>query len=92
MKAGSQVKANNTCKGACLDLKPKVRLSELLETILKQTTIMRIRLSSIEVREIDDELLDLLTDKRICNHCNHLHIPLQSGDDRSSKPAKPLMF
>ncbi len=40
------------------------------------------RLSSIEVREIDDELLDLLTDKRICNH---LHIPLQSGDDRILK-------
>ncbi|MDI6744843.1 MAG: tRNA (N(6)-L-threonylcarbamoyladenosine(37)-C(2))-methylthiotransferase MtaB [Thermodesulfovibrionales bacterium] len=65
-----------------IDLKPKVKLSELLETILKQTTIMRIRLSSIEVREIDDELLDLLTDKRICNH---LHIPLQSGDDRILK-------
>lgn len=62
-----------------LDLTPKVKLSELIKTILKQTTIMRIRLSSIEVSEIDDELLDLLTDKRICNH---LHIPLQSGDNR----------
>lgn len=62
-----------------LDLKPKVTLSQVIKTILKQTTIMRIRLSSIEVSEIDDELLDLLTDKRICNH---LHIPLQSGDNR----------
>jgi threonylcarbamoyladenosine tRNA methylthiotransferase MtaB len=65
-----------------IDLKPKVKLSELIKTILKQTTIMRIRLSSIEVSEIDDELLDLLTDKRICNH---LHIPLQSGDNRILK-------
>jgi len=62
-----------------LDLKHKVTLSELVETILKQTTISRLRISSIEVREIDDRLLDLLTDRRICNH---LHIPLQSGNDR----------
>lgn len=47
--------------GLCL--KPKVTLSELIKTILKQTTIMRIRLSSVGVCEIDDELLDLLTDK-----------------------------
>ncbi len=49
-----------------LGLKPKVTLSELIKTILKQTTIMRIRLSSVgvcEICEIDDELLDLLTDK-----------------------------
>ncbi len=46
-----------------LGLKPKVTLSELIKTILKQTTIMRIRLSSVGVCEIDDELLDLLTDK-----------------------------
>jgi len=65
-----------------IDLKPKVKLSELIKTILKQTTIMRIRLSSIEVSEIDDELLNLLADKRICNH---LHIPLQSGDNRILK-------
>ncbi|WP_176230599.1 radical SAM protein, partial [Candidatus Hakubella thermalkaliphila] len=61
-----------------LDLKPKVKLSKLIETILKQPTITRIRLSSLEIREIDDGLPDLLTDKSICNH---LHIPLQRGDD-----------
>lgn len=64
------------------DLKPKVKLSKLLTTILKKTKIKRIRLSSLEVRELDDELLELLGDKRICNH---LHIPLQSGDDRILK-------
>lgn len=41
-----------------LGLKPKVKPSEHIETILKQTTIMRIRLSSIEVREIDDVLIE----------------------------------
>lgn len=65
-----------------LDLKPKVKLSELIVTILKQIEINRIRLSSLEVREIDDELFDLLSDRRICKH---LHIPLQSGSDRILK-------
>lgn len=48
MKAGSQVKADNTHKGACLDLKPKVKHSELLETILKQTTIRYLKNVLIE--------------------------------------------
>ena len=38
----------------------------------------RIRLSSIGINEINDELLDTMRDSRICKH---LHIPLQSGDD-----------
>ncbi len=61
------------------DLKHKVILSYLLSSILKETRINRVRLSSLEVSEIEDDLLDLLTDERICNH---LHIPLQSGDDK----------
>lgn len=65
-----------------IDLKPKVSLSELLATILKNTSIKRMRLSSLEVREIDSRLLELLTDKRVCNH---LHIPLQSGSDKILK-------
>jgi len=65
-----------------IDSIPKVTLSYLLKTILKQTKIMRIRLSSLEVREINDELLDILGDKRVCKH---LHIPLQSGDDKILK-------
>jgi threonylcarbamoyladenosine tRNA methylthiotransferase MtaB len=64
------------------DLKHKVKLSDLLITILNKTKINRIRLSSLEVKEIDDGLLDLFTDKRICNH---LHIPLQSGDNKILK-------
>lgn len=41
----------------------------------------RIRLSSIDVFEIDDELIDTIAglEGRICPH---LHIPLQSGSDR----------
>ena len=61
------------------DLEPKVKLSDIVKTILKETKIKRIRFSSLEIREIDDELIDLFSDKRICDH---LHIPLQSGDDK----------
>jgi threonylcarbamoyladenosine tRNA methylthiotransferase MtaB len=60
------------------DSKPKLKLSHLIETLLHKTTIHRIRLSSIEVNEVDDDILGLLKEKRICKH---IHVPLQSGDD-----------
>lgn len=64
------------------DLKPKKTLSFLLHNILKNTNIPRIRLSSLEIKEIDDELIELLKEGRVCKH---LHIPLQSGDDNILK-------
>jgi len=60
------------------DLIPKVNLAYLIKNILL-TRVKRLRLSSLEITEVDEELLDLLKDERICKH---LHIPLQSGDDR----------
>ncbi len=61
-----------------LDLTPEVSLSLLLEEILSKTSIPRIRISSIESREVDEKLLELFHDPRLCQH---LHVPLQSGDD-----------
>lgn len=60
------------------DLIPQISLSKILKLILKKTSDIRIRLSSIEITEIDEELLEVISDNRICKH---LHIPLQSGDD-----------
>lgn len=60
------------------DLEPKVKLSYLIRTILNETNIYRVRLSSLEVKEIDEEIIDLMQESRVCKH---LHIPLQSGDD-----------
>jgi len=56
-------------------------LNRLLRTLLQEVDgDYRIRLSSIEPRELTDELLDFIAlEPRICRH---LHIPLQSGSDR----------
>ena len=61
------------------DLSPKVSLSSLIKRILSETDIPRVRLSSIEPREVTDELIKLMSsEERVCRH---LHIPLQSGYD-----------
>lgn len=53
--------------------------SSLVREIVQLPGDYRIRLSSINPMEIDDDLLQLMADCE--NICPHLHIPLQSGDD-----------
>ena len=60
------------------DLLPKTSLARLIRNILSATSLSRVRLSSIEINEIDDELIELLGDPRVCKH---LHLPLQSGSN-----------
>ncbi|MGM9941132.1 MAG: tRNA (N(6)-L-threonylcarbamoyladenosine(37)-C(2))-methylthiotransferase MtaB [Bulleidia sp.] len=57
-----------------------VTLAQLMERLLQETPIQRIRISSIEITEIDDALISLMEQypDRIARH---LHIPLQSGCD-----------
>jgi threonylcarbamoyladenosine tRNA methylthiotransferase MtaB len=63
--------------------KDGINLSQLTKEILENTGIERIRFSSIQPKELTSELVDLiLLEKRICPH---LHIPLQSGDNRILK-------
>lgn len=50
----------------------------LLDMLLESCCGARIRLGSIEPDTIDDALVAVLADSRICPH---LHLPLQSGDD-----------
>lgn len=57
-------------------------LSDLIETLLNETKIDRIRLSSIEMWEINDHLIELMANSRMCNH---LHIPLQNGNNEILK-------
>jgi threonylcarbamoyladenosine tRNA methylthiotransferase MtaB len=62
------------------DLNPPINLTGILRQIMNGRKDVRFRLSSIEPREITDELLHLLNKADIL--CPHLHIPLQSGDDK----------
>jgi threonylcarbamoyladenosine tRNA methylthiotransferase MtaB len=53
-------------------------LTALVERLLEETDIPRIRLSSIQPQDWPDGLLDLWADPRMCRH---IHLPLQSGSD-----------
>ena len=68
------------------DLNPPANLTAALTQIIDHADNTRIRLSSIEPREISDELLHLFNKKDIL--CPHLHIPLQSGNDNILKLMK----
>jgi len=61
------------------DLVPATDLTAVVRRIAEERPIERLRLSSIEPREITGELLSLIGSPGIV--CRHLHIPLQSGDD-----------
>ncbi len=63
-----------------LDLDEKQDIYTLLETLCRQYPEMRIRLSSVEPTEVNERLLEIMTSHH--NFMPHLHIPLQSGDDR----------
>jgi threonylcarbamoyladenosine tRNA methylthiotransferase MtaB len=63
-----------------LDLKEGKDIYTLLDTICSEFPSIRIRLSSIEPTEVNDRLLNLMSCHK--NFMPHLHIPLQSGDDR----------
>lgn len=54
-----------------------LNLIDILEELVKIDGDFRIRLTSIEINEIDDRLLNLI--KNNSKICPHLHIPLQSG-------------
>jgi threonylcarbamoyladenosine tRNA methylthiotransferase MtaB len=61
------------------DFSPSVTLTDLLKEMDDKKYPCRIRLSSLEPKEITDGLIDLMGDSS--SLCNHIHISLQSGDD-----------
>jgi len=65
------------------DLNNKYRLVDVLKVLVNMKDISRIRLSSIEPQYLSKELIDLISSTP--KICNHLHIPLQSGDDEVLK-------
>ncbi|MBI4907647.1 MAG: tRNA (N(6)-L-threonylcarbamoyladenosine(37)-C(2))-methylthiotransferase MtaB [Acidobacteria bacterium] len=61
------------------DLHAGMRLADLVKLLLDETSVERLRLSSVEPMDFSDELLHLMaTTPRIAQH---VHAPLQSGSD-----------
>ncbi len=57
-----------------------LKLSGLIKAILEEVPLLqRLRLSSIEINEIDDDFIELMRTNKVL--ANHLHLPLQSGSD-----------
>ena len=59
------------------------KLADLLLDILKIDGLERLRISSIEITELDDKFLKVLKNNKIL--VDHMHIPLQSGSDKILK-------
>jgi threonylcarbamoyladenosine tRNA methylthiotransferase MtaB len=53
-------------------------LAELVQLILAETDVTRLRLSSLRPHDLTRELIRLWSDERLCPH---LHVPLQSGSE-----------
>jgi threonylcarbamoyladenosine tRNA methylthiotransferase MtaB len=63
------------------DLKPRTSLAALVDSIARNKSELRIRLSSIEPTELDTDLISLMAAHGGASLCPHFHIPLQSGDN-----------
>ena len=69
------------------DLPGNLRLGKLVKTVLGQVPdLQRLRLSSIDSIEADDDLMDALANES--RLMPHLHLSLQSGDDMILKRMK----
>lgn len=64
------------------DLGDRRGLMTLVQTILAETDIPRVRLSSLEPWDLDENFMTLWANPRVCRH---LHLPLQSGSDKTLK-------
>jgi threonylcarbamoyladenosine tRNA methylthiotransferase MtaB len=62
------------------DLSPAVDLPSLISRIGRAMPTGRLRISSVEPLEVTAELMACFRDSPVL--CPHLHVPLQSGDDR----------
>ncbi len=65
------------------DLSNGLTLAALLEKVSEIEDLKRIRLSSLEPRDLNEDLIDRIA--QLPRVCRHLHVPLQSGDDQTLK-------
>ncbi len=57
--------------------------ASLLKEVVKIKGLKRLRISSIEITELTDEVLEVIKNEKVI--VNHLHIPLQAGSDEVLK-------
>ncbi len=62
------------------DLPHRSSIGQLVEEMLEVAAPARVRLSSLDPHEVSEDLIGLFTRHR--NFCRHLHLPVQSGDER----------
>lgn len=58
-------------------------MTDLIHELSKMDHVKRIRISSVEITELNDKFMNELKNNQ--KICNHLHIPLQSGCDKILK-------
>ncbi len=75
------------------EMQPGQHLRQLVQAVLKETSVERVRLSSLEPWDLDDDFFELWQDERLCRH---LHLPLQSGSEatlrRMGRNVTPAAF
>lgn len=75
------------------DFSPRLHLRDLIAAILTDTDVERLRLSSLEPWDLDEDFFRLWENPRMCRH---LHLPLQSGCGRTlhrmARKTKPETF
>lgn len=78
------------------DFDKQAHLRNLIEAILRETNVPRLRLSSLEPWDLGESFFSLWHDARMCPH---LHLPLQSGSEtilrqmaRKTTPQKYLQI
>jgi threonylcarbamoyladenosine tRNA methylthiotransferase MtaB len=65
------------------DFTPRAALAEVVQRILEETTLERLRFSSVEPQDVTEDFIGLVASSgRIARH---FHVPLQSGSDKILK-------
>jgi threonylcarbamoyladenosine tRNA methylthiotransferase MtaB len=62
------------------DLSPRAGLGGLLRRILEETSVERLRVSSVEPMDVTEDLIAIFAASE--RMARHVHMPLQSGSDR----------
>jgi len=65
------------------DFAQKITIVDVIEALEQIKGLLRIRLSSIEAADVSDELINKISESK--KLCRHLHIPIQSGDNKILK-------